>query len=86
MSKPLIIYKPVSEHARAVEDYMRDFYRQTGSELETVDPETRDGADMCRVYDIVEYPSIVAISDDGQLLNSWRGLPLPTINELSYYK
>lgn len=85
MSRVVIIYKPVGENARAVEDYMRDYYRQTGSELATLDPETREGADTCRAYDIVEYPSVIALSDDGQLLSNWRGLPLPTINELSYY-
>ena len=86
MSSVTIIYKPQGENARTVEDYMRDFYRQTGSELLTIDPDTKDGANTCRVYDIVEYPTVIAQADDGQLLNSWRGLPLPTINELSYYK
>lgn len=83
--KVTVIYKPVSEHARVVEDYMRDFTRQTGSELSTLDPETPDGATLCRTYDIVEYPTVIATSDDGQMQNSWRGLPLPTISEVSYY-
>ncbi len=80
-----IVYKLATDHTRAVEDFLRDFTRQTGSELATLDPETTDGASFCKVYDIVEYPTIVAITDDGQLLNSWRGLPLPTISEVSYY-
>jgi len=79
------VYKEDSEHAREVSDYLRDFTRQTGHELETIDPDTKDGADFCRVHDIVEYPSVVALSDDGQLQNLWRGLPLPTISEASYY-
>jgi hypothetical protein len=83
--KAIIIYKPESDHARAVEEYLRDFLSRTGHELETIDPDTTEGTEMCRVYDIVEYPSVVALSDDGQLQNSWRGLPLPTISELSYY-
>ena len=83
--KAVIIYRPESDHARAVEDYLRDFSRQTGRELETMDPDTSDGAELCRVYDIVEYPSVIALSDDGQLQNNWRGLPLPTLSELSYY-
>lgn len=83
--KAVIIYRPESDHARAVEDYLRDFSRQTGRELETMDPDSSDGAELCRVYDIVEYPTVIALSDDGQLQNNWRGLPLPTISELSYY-
>ena len=81
----LVVYKEQSEHRRAVADFMRDFQIQTGRTIETLDPDTRDGANFCRVYDIVEYPTMVAISDDGRLLNSWRGLPLPTISEVSFY-
>jgi hypothetical protein len=83
--KAVVIYKQESDHAREVLDYLRDFERQTGHALETLDPETREGAGFCRTYDIVEYPSIVALSDDGVLQNLWRGRPLPTISEVSYY-
>ena len=81
----VVVYKVESDHAREVMDYMRDFARQTGRELEEVDPESREGADFCRTYDIVEYPTIVALSSDGQLQNMWRGRPLPTISEVSFY-
>lgn len=81
-----VIYRPNSEHSRIVEEYMHDYLRRTGAELEHVNPDDRDGQSLCRAYDIVEYPTIIALSDDGQVQNSWRGLPLPTINELSYYR
>ena len=64
---------------------MRDFARQTGHELGTINPDTRDGGEFCKVYDIVEYPTIVATSESGQLQHMWRGRPLPTISEVSYY-
>ena len=83
--RTVVIFKDNTEHARPVLDYLRDFEMQTGKQLETLDPDTQDGASFCRAYDIVEYPSIVALSDDGLLQNLWRGLPLPTISELSYY-
>jgi hypothetical protein len=83
--KAIVIYKDETDYARAVYDYLGDFKRQTGHDLETMNPETPDGADFCRTYDIVEYPSIVALSDNGSLQMVWRGLPFPTINELSYY-
>lgn len=83
--KTFIVFKEESDHARPVLDFMRDFERQTGKAIPTLDPDTKDGADTCRAYDIVEYPSIVALDDDGVMQNIWRGLPLPTINELSYY-
>jgi len=83
--RTVVIYKDESDYAREVTDYLRDFTRQTGHMLETMDPETPEGMDFCRAYDIVEYPSVVALSDDGSLQNLWRGLPLPTISEVSYY-
>ncbi len=81
----IIIYKDLSDHAREVTDYLRDFKRQTGSTLETLDPDSREGGDFCRVYDIVEYPTVIALSSTGELQNMWRGRPLPTISEVSYY-
>lgn len=83
--RTVVVYKDETDYSREVTDYLRDFERQTGHTLETVNPDTKEGADFCRVYDIVEYPSIVALSDDGQLQNLWRGVPLPTISEVSYY-
>lgn len=81
----VVVYKEESDHAREVIDYLRDFTRQTGHELETINPDTREGADFCRTYDIVEYPSLIALDDRGTLQNLWRGTPLPTVSEVSYY-
>ena len=80
-----VIYKQESDHAQPVEEFLHDFNRRTSRTLETVDPESIEGAEMCRLYDIVEYPSVVAVSEEGQLLNLWRGLPMPLIDEVSYY-
>lgn len=81
----LVIYKDLNDYTRTVTDYIRDFGRQTGHELESMDPDTTSGSQFCETYNIVEYPTIIAISDDGIMQNLWRGLPLPTINEVSYY-
>lgn len=80
-----IVYRENTDYARTVTEFLRDFERQTGKTVETVNPDTPDGAQFCRVYDIVEYPTIIATTDDGVLQNMWRGLPLPTINEVSAY-
>jgi Cu2+-containing amine oxidase len=77
--------KEQTEYARQVSDDLRDFERQTGRVLEVLDPETRDGIGFCTTYDIMQYPTIIALSDDGQVQNKWPGLPLPTISEVSFY-
>lgn len=81
----VVVYRVESDHAREVLDYLRDFQRQTGHEIEEIDPDSPEGAHFCRTYDIVEYPTMLALDVNGQLQNMWRGRPLPTISEVSFY-
>jgi len=81
----VVVFKDRTDTTRDVETFLRDFTHQTGHELESLDPESMAGIDFCRAYDIVEYPSVIALTDEGQMLNLWRGIPLPTISEVSYY-
>ena len=83
--KVVIVYKDESDHARTVLDFLRDFERQTGHTIETIDPETTAGGQFCQAYDIVEYPTVIALSDNSSMQNMWLGLPLPTISEVSFY-
>lgn len=79
------IYNEERDYTREVLDYLRDFERQTGHTIESLDPDSPEGMHFCRTYDIVEYPTLIATSDDGAMQNMWRGLPLPTISEVSFY-
>jgi hypothetical protein len=81
----VVVYKKESDYARQVFDFLRDFTHQTSKVIEEIDPETKEGIDFCAAYDILDYPTMLAISDDSVLQNMWRGLPLPTISEVSYY-
>lgn len=83
--KTIIVYRPNTEVERPVREFMRDFQHQTGKTIETINPDTRDGAAFIGVYDILEYPTLVALDDQGQVQQMWRGFPLPTISEVSYY-
>lgn len=81
----VVVTKDNTDYARAVSDFLRDFKIQTGRDLETLDPESRDGISFCTTYDIAQYPTLIALSDDGIMQNTWAGIPLPTISEVSYY-
>jgi len=84
--KSYIIYRDASDHAREVLEYLRDFEQQTGGKkLEVIDPDSRQGIGFCSTYDIVEYPTIIALDSNGVMQNMWRGRPLPQIHEVSYY-
>ncbi len=82
----VVVYKDVSDHGREVREYVDDFKRQTGLEIEQINPDDSRNQFFLQAYDIVEYPTILAITDDGRLLQMWRGRPLPLIDEVVYYR
>lgn len=85
--KLVILYRPNSEHARVVEDFMRDFERQAGSSARTevLNLDTREGAATASLYDVVQYPGLLVTTDDGQMVRSWEGNMLPLMNEVASY-
>lgn len=83
--KVVILYHPHSDQARNVESFARDFSRQTSKKVELVSLESRDGAATATLYDIVQYPAILALDNAGAMLRAWQGPILPLMNELAYY-
>ncbi len=83
--KLLILYHPNSEFATPVESYVRDFERIHGKPIELVSLETPEGAHNAKLYDIVAYPALLAIRDDGQLMKEWQGVQLPLMDEVAAY-
>jgi hypothetical protein len=84
--KVLILYRPKSEHGRIVEEFVRDFKmgHNTGR-VEVLDVDSRDGIATASLYDVMQYPAILALRDDGTVLKSWEGEMLPVMNEIAYY-
>jgi protein-disulfide isomerase-like protein with CxxC motif len=83
--KTLILFRPNSEHARLVIDYLRDFERQTGKKIPQMDVDSAEGADICAKYGIMSYPAILVTDNDGRVQQVWQGESFPTISELTYY-
>jgi len=81
----VVVYKQQTDYTRSVDEYLVEFKRRTGHDIEVIDPETIPGISFCEAYGIMEYPTVIAISDAGQMQNLWRGLPLPTMSEVSFY-
>lgn len=81
----VILYRPNSEFARMVEEYARDFEKNRGHSLELISLETVEGANIAKLYDIVRYPALLAMRDDGQLLKNWEGDGLPLMDEVAGY-
>jgi hypothetical protein len=87
MVKLLILYRPDSEHSTLVESFVRDFQRQyeIGRKIELVSLNTRDGAATASLYDVMAYPAILILADDGAVINFWQGQPLPLMSEVAGY-
>lgn len=86
--KVLVLYRPNSEHRRSIESFIRDFRYQheaSASNLDVVDVDTRDGVATASLYDVVKYPAVLVLADDGQVLRSWEGENLPLMEELAGY-
>jgi hypothetical protein len=83
--KVVILYHPESEWARNVEEYARDFEHQRNKKIELVSVEEKAGAEMAKLYDIVRYPAVVALRDNGEMLANWQDEHLPLMNEVAAY-
>ena len=83
--RAVIVWKDNTDYSREVIDWLDEFKRRTGKEIETVDPDSIEGGSFAKVYDVVEYPTILGLDNEGKVLASWRGTPMPRIDEVSYY-
>lgn len=83
--KVIALYRPRSEHARTVEMYVTDFERQRGKVIELVSLDTVEGAQKANLYGIMQYPALLVIREDGQLMRDWQGERLPLMDEVASY-
>lgn len=79
----ICIYRDNQDYTRSVDEWLENFYRQTGRKIETMNPDTN--TNFCETYDIVEYPTILALGNNGEVRASWRGHNLPLINDVLSY-
>jgi hypothetical protein len=80
-----ILYHPHSESARVVEEFAHDFERRHGVKPDLLSLETREGAALASLYDIVSYPALVVVADSGLVQKFWEGTPLPLMDEVAGY-
>lgn len=83
--KIIVLYRPRSEFATDVEDFIREFQNRHNINIEVLDMETREGIETATVYDIMQYPAILVTRDDGTLQKNWQGPKLPLLDEVYAY-
>ncbi len=80
-----MIWREESDYARSVIEWLREFEHRTGRTIESFEPDSPEGESICRTYDVLEYPTILALDNDGKILQEWRGTMLPKIDDVNYY-
>jgi hypothetical protein len=84
--RTVILYHPKDEFAGLAEDYKRDYEsKNTGKKIELVSLDEVEGSDMAKLYDIVRYPAILVIANDGTLQKMWQDRPFPLLDEVASY-
>ena len=79
------VWREDEDYSRIVREWMREFERRTGREIESLDPQTHEDEGFCQAYDVVEYPTMMALDNKGGVLEMWRGMMLPTFDEVNYW-
>ncbi len=84
--KVLLLYRPNSEYARTVEEFVHEYERRDASrKIELIDYDSRAGADIAQLYGVVDQPAILALADDSQLLQMWVGPRMPLMDDVAAY-
>ena len=84
--KVSVLYRPESEHGRTMESFIREFgSRYPQITVEGMHIDSREGDNLARLYDIVQYPAIIVTRDDGYLQKMWQGDEIPLMDEVAAY-
>jgi hypothetical protein len=83
----VVLYRPNSEQARRLEEYVTDFQRfHPGANIEVLNIDSVLGGEKSQLYGVMEHPAMLALKDDGQVQQQWEGIDkLPVMNDLAYY-
>jgi len=83
--KVLVLYRPNSEHGRETEEYVHDYQSRHSDRVEMVSVDTREGSALASLYDVVQYPAILVLREDGYPQQMWQGAALPLMDEVAAY-
>lgn len=84
--KILVLYRPNSEHSRHIEEFIHNYQAvHDARHLEVVNLDTREGAATATLYDIMQYPAIMVVQNDGYVQKLWQGSDLPLMDEVASY-
>lgn len=81
--KILVFYRERPGTNQSYHDFMKRI-SDLSVKHEVVDPDSRDGAARSELYEVLSFPSVALVDDDGRPLAIWRD-NLPSPEEISSY-
>jgi pyruvate dehydrogenase complex dehydrogenase (E1) component len=60
---------------------IESIFSKEGWEVNILDVEGRDGAELAKIYDLLVFPSLVIATDDNSYIEGWRD-SLPSVMEI----
>ncbi len=86
--KLLVLYRPNSEYARAIETFVHDLQTQHNlppNQLQVMDFDSREAVAMVSMYDVTSQPTLLVTDDNGAYIKHWEGSQLPLTSEVLGY-
>lgn len=83
--KVVVLSRPGTDYSRTVDDFVRDLEREHQTRVDQLSLDTRDGSSTASLYDIMEYPAVLVVREDGQLVKEWHGRNMPLKSEVTMY-
>lgn len=81
----VILYRKDSDKYPLVRTFLGDFERQySDRKIEEIDPDGREGARLVETYKLMETPTVMVLTDTGNVVKQWSG-NLPSISEVAYF-
>ena len=82
----VVVWNEQTDYAREVREWIHEYERRGSTVMpEILDPETIEGEMFTTAHDIVRYPAVVALTDDGKVLEKWLGTPMPQLDAVAYW-
>lgn len=86
--KMLVLYRPHSEYARRVEEFLHDmqqYHDVDQQSIQIVDVDSREGIALASMYDVMSGIGIIVTDNLGSYIKDWQGTELPLSSEVVAY-
>ena len=84
--KVVVLYRPNSEHSRLTEEFIHEYKtRHMHASVEVLSVDTREGDAVATLYDVMSYPAILILQDNGSVQKFWQGPSLPRTEDVASY-